>query len=410
MKESLFKKLTGLLLALILLVMTGIFFTNDSGLLDLRKTSIIIGVGLDFEGEELKLTAQLAVPQASENGADTQFTTVEGEGKTVACCLNDVNVKTGFYPKLVFCKLVLLGESCMEKDINTLLNYFYDNEYTGLTPIIAACKGEAGKLLSVQLPFGDSPTDSIQRLLSEEAQKSGNVATTDLNKFGQGYFSESGTAHMPYIIMNESTQEGGGTSGSGGSGEQPQGGGSGGSGGGEGQAQGGEKPDKTEFLCNRMAVFEKGYFKGVLDEQETFAFNLLNSKIRHAYTECTSGEERLVLGLRHCKGGVSLEIESGAPVLKLSFSAVAKRIVDENDSDSKKKSVSRTSEKDLESGEKTLTEQITALFERTKELNCDVLNVRELLYKKHNKYYETLKDSVFENVTLNCDVKLKSTS
>lgn len=410
MRESLFKKLTGLLLALLLLVITVVFFTNDSGLLDLRKTSVIIGVGLDYEGEKLKLTAQVAVPQASENGAETQFTTVEGTGKTVACCLNDINVKTGFYPKLVFCRLVLLGESCMEKDVNTLLNYFFDNEYTGLTPMIAACKGEANKMLTVQLPFGNSTTDSIQRLLSEEAQKSGNVATTDLNKFGQGYFTESGTAHMPYIIMNDSNQQGGGTSGAGGGGEQPESGGSGGSGGGEGQSQGGEKQEKTEFLCNRMAVFEKGYFKGVLDDKETFAYNLLNSKIRHAYTECTSGEERMVLGLRHCKGGVSLEIESGAPVLKLSFSAVAKRIVDENDTESKKKSMERTSEKDLESGVKTLTEQITALFERSKELNCDLLNVRDLLYKKHYRYFETLKDSVFENATLSCEVKLKSTS
>lgn len=407
MKESLFKKLTGLLLALILLVISVLFFTNDFGLLDLRKTSIIIGVGLDYDGENLKLTAQLAVPQASESGAATQFTTVEGEGTTVACCLNDVNVKTGFYPKLVFCKLVLLGESCLEKDVNELLNYFYDNEYTGLTPIVAACKGEAGKMLSVRLPFGDSPTDSIHRFLSDEAQKSGNVATADLNKFGQGYCSESGTAYMPYIIMNEGSQEDGGSGGSGGE--------SGSSGGGEGQSQGGgsgggEKPDTTEFLCNRMAVFDKGHFKGVLGEEETFAFNLLNSEIRHAYTECTGGDERLVLGLRQCKGGVSLEIESGAPVIKLSFSATAKRVEDEYDTESKRKGIRSTSKEDLKTGEENLTKQLTALFERIKELNCDVLNVRDLLYKKHYKYYETLKDSVFEKATLSLDVKLKSAS
>ncbi|MDE7257327.1 MAG: hypothetical protein K2N50_05170, partial [Clostridia bacterium] len=133
MKRPRLKRSLTILYLLVFAVLAFLFFTNDFGLLDLRKTSVVIGVGLDIEEDEVVLTAQLAVPQPAENGENTKFNVVTGEGATVAAALNEVNVKTGFYPKLVFCKLIILGESCFGENITKLLEYFYRNEYTGLT-------------------------------------------------------------------------------------------------------------------------------------------------------------------------------------------------------------------------------------------------------------------------------------
>ncbi|MDE7084207.1 MAG: hypothetical protein K2O81_03075, partial [Clostridia bacterium] len=176
MKRPRLKRSLTILYLLVFAVLAFLFFTNDFGLLDLRKTSVVIGVGLDIEEDEVVLTAQLAVPQPAENGENTKFNVVTGEGATVAAALNEVNVKTGFYPKLVFCKLIILGESCFGENITKLLEYFYRNEYTGLTLNIAACQGKASELIAQQFPCGNSATDVIDKLLSAEAQASGNVA------------------------------------------------------------------------------------------------------------------------------------------------------------------------------------------------------------------------------------------
>ncbi|MDE6849938.1 MAG: hypothetical protein K2J54_01295 [Clostridia bacterium] len=101
MKRPRLKRSLTILYLLVFAVLAFLFFTNDFGLLDLRKTSVVIGVGLDIEEDEVVLTAQLAVPQPAENGENTKFNVVTGEGATVAAALNEVNVKTGFYPKLV---------------------------------------------------------------------------------------------------------------------------------------------------------------------------------------------------------------------------------------------------------------------------------------------------------------------
>ncbi len=410
MKEKTFKRLIGILYAAVIIFLSVLFFTNDFGIVDLRKTSVIIGVGIDIDGDDLVLTAQLAVPQPAENGENTKFSTITGKGKTVACAINDVNVKTGFYPKLVFCKLVLLGESCFTRDTNTLLNYFFDNEYTGLTPKIAACSGKAGDMLSLKLPFGDSTTDFIERILSEEAQRSGNVSTADLNEFGQAYFTKSQAAYMPFIEFadeEEGNESGNGQSGGGQSGGQSGGGDPSAS---EGGGSGGGEGENIEFMCNRTAVFSDGVCKGILDEEEAFAFNLLNSKVRHAYTECGSGDERSVLGLRNCKGDIDLKVEKGIPTLTMSFKAIAKVMDDAKDQTSKKNADSRTPEEALKKGEKTITEQMQKLFKYCKEWQCDILGAKDLLYKKNYKYYDTFKDILYDKLEVKYEVKLKSIS
>ncbi|MGN1061033.1 MAG: Ger(x)C family spore germination C-terminal domain-containing protein [Candidatus Coproplasma sp.] len=397
-KESFFKRLSGFFIALLIITLSALFFTNDFGLVDLRKTSVIIGVGIDFEeDDEMVLTAQLAVPMPAENGENTQFTVVTGRGESVADALNDVNVKTGFYPKLVFCKLIIIGESCFSKDINSQLNYFFSNEYSGLTPKIAACNGKAGELFSMQLPYGDSVTDSVDRLLSDEAQKSANVSTANLNDFGQGYYSQSHASFMPYIEVSggerEGTDEGGEDGGQGGSLAL-----------GQGNSDGGEN---VEFFCGKTAVFSDGVLAGILSKEQAFAFNLLNGDIRRTFVSCGEGENATTISIRGCKGDISLKVEKGVPVLKLSFSAAAK-VQDDKTKRDKQRGEEETSAEVLRLGEDTIKAFMEDLYAYTNDIHCDVLGAKDLLYKKQNRYYETLKDSLTNTLTVVYEVKLRS--
>ncbi len=402
MKESFLKRVAGFAYAIIIALLAALFFTNDFGLVDLRKTSVIIGLGVDFENEkELNLTAQLAVPRPAENGENTEYSVVTGRGTSVAEALNDINGKTGFYPKLVFCKLIVIGESCFDKNINSQLNYFYSNEYSGLTPKIAACKGKAGDLFSLQLPFGDSATDSVDRLLSDEAQKSGNVSTVNLNEFGQDYYSKSGAAYMPYIETSGSGEQGGEEGGG------QQGGSGGGQSGGSSQSGGGGEQPTIEFSCGKTAIFSKGVFAGLLNDDQAFAFNLLDGDIRRASISFGEGDAAVTLSVRNCDGGISLKVEKGVPVLKLSFEAVAK-LQDDKKTEEAPKSDGRTPDEALRQGEQTLKGYMESAFGYSRSVGCDLFGVKDLLFKNQNKYYENLKDSVLQTVVVVYDVSLRS--
>lgn len=385
---------------LIFAVLAFMFFTNDFGLLDLRKTSVVIGVALDTEGDDVVLTAQLAVPQPAENGENTKFNIVTGKGPTIASALNEINVKTGFYPKLVFCKLIVIGESCFDRDLKTLLDYFFRNEYTGLTLSVAACEGKASELIAQQFPCGNSATDVIDKLLSDEARASGNVSTTTVKVLGEKLFSPSECAYMPYLENGILEEEGGG-----------EGGGSGGESGGSGGGGGGSQQcEESELVCDKCAVFSEGVCKGVLSKDQTFALNLLYGDVRHAFMESGESGEGHVLGLRDCKGDVVFKVEGDSAMLELKFAATVKIQDDERGFSPEKVKEGGVKDEILRTGEDTVCALFESLFNEIKSLGCDVFGLRTKLYKNYYGRYEEMKDGVYDNLEFKCAVRLKSSS
>lgn len=385
---------------LIFAVLAFMFFTNDFGLLDLRKTSVVIGVALDTEGDDVVLTAQLAVPQPAENGENTKFNIVTGTGPTIASALNEINVKTGFYPKLVFCKLIVIGESCFDRDLKTLLDYFFRNEYTGLTLSVAACEGKASELIAQQFPCGNSATDVIDKLLSDEARASGNVSTTTVKVLGEKLFSPSECAYMPYLENGILEEEGGG-----------EGGGSGGESGGSGGGGGGSQQcEESELVCDKCAVFSEGVCKGVLSNDQTFVLNLLYGDVRHAFMESGESGEGHVLGLRDCKGDVVFKVEGDSAMLELKFAATVKIQDDERGFSPEKIKEGGVKDEILRTGEDTVCALFESLFNEIKSLGCDVFGLRTKLYKNYYGRYEEMKDGIYDNLEFKCAVKLKSSS
>lgn len=400
MKSKKLKKSLSVLYILMFLALAFMFFANDFGLVDLRKTSVIIGVALDMEEDEVVLTAQLAIPQPAENGENTSFNVVTGRGATVAAALGEVNVKTGYYPKLVFCKLILLGESCFNTKLNELLDYFFRNEYTDLTLLVASCGGKASELIAQQFPCGNSATDVIDKLLSSEAQASGNVATVSVKDVGDKMFSQSAAVYMPYLengIIGGGGEEGG----SGGGGGEGSGGGSGGA---------SQQCEESELTCNKTAVFKGGLCAGILDETQTFGLNLLFNDVKHAFMESGEGEDLHVLGLRNCKGGVDLKFENGSPVIQFKFSSSVKVQDRDKGFALEEEKSSRVGDDILTGGEKTLSKAFQNLYETSAATDCDFLGIKDLLYKKFYDKYDQFSKTVLSGATVVCDVKLKSYS
>jgi Ger(x)C family germination protein len=406
-----FKKIQSLIYALVIIFLSFLFFTNDFGLVDIRKTSVIVGVGIDVEDEAVQVTAQVAVPQPAENGENTQFTGVNGSGQTVSEALNEINARIGFYPKLIFCKLIILGESCQGQDIFKVLDYFYRNEYTQLTPIVAMCKGSAGDLLQSKLPFGETAVVSIERLLSEEAKKTGNVSTVNLKCIGLQQYSPSTSCYMPYIESIDNSAEQGGQE-SEQSGQEGQGGGSSQSNQPNeqsGSSQGGQT--EKQLICSKTAIFSGGNFKGVLNEEEALALNLIRNEIRHTTLSCTADGDMFSLGLRECNGRIKLNIDGGKPKLIISFKAAAQiQDVDKASTPKQAAENKRVPDTVIKSAEENLKEKFDGIVQVMKREDCDFLGIKKLLYRLHYKYYDTFKDTLFDEMKVEYNVKIKSSN
>ncbi len=440
---------------LLIIALSALYFTNDFGLVDIHKTAIIAAVGVDVEGEEVQVTAQLAVPKPSQSGENVEYTEVQGSGETIADALNEINAKTGFYPKLQFCKLILLGDSCQKRNIFQVLGCFYRKNYSELTALVAMCKGKASEMLSMPVPTSDMNSTAIQRVLAEELKKSANVSSVSLKDIAVDNFSKSAAVYMPYVEANkqgtsaaggdgdnvggeppqgsqggsqgESGSQGGGSGesgggsgggesgGSGGSGSSG-GGGSGGSGGsGEsGGGSGGGSSDNAgqspvEFTARKTAIFSGGEFRGILDERQSFALDLIKNDIRLAVLPCDAGGLHYTLGLKGLGGGSKIKIEDGKPRLTLKFSANAqiagvKKVVDPDETASD----DVLSPEVIEGAKREIEGRFQSLIEVCREKNCDLLGVKNMIFKFDNKNFDEFADSVLGEMKVQYKIDIKS--
>lgn len=412
------------------------FFTNDFGIVDIHKTSIIVAIGIDSTENEVQVTAQLAVPKPSQSGDNVDYTEVQGSGETVADALNEINAKTGFYPQLQFCKLVLLGDNCKGKSIFQLMGCLYRKNYSELTALVAMCDGKASEFLSMPTATSDMTTTVIQRALADELEKSANVSSVNLKDIALANFSRSKSCYMPFIeaSVQGTSEEGGngdnvggdkpqigeggssgGSSGSGGggssSGEGGGGEGGGGSSSGEGGSSGGsggnQKP--VEFTARKTAIFRNGKFAGILNDQQAFALNVLQYEIGHAVLPCDTSEYHYTLGLGQNESGIDVKIVDGIPEVTLKFSAYGQVVGLKKPVEPKETTRDdKLSPEIIEAANKAVEARFDSLIDVCRQTDCDFLGIKEQIFKYHYRYFEDLKDDALQKMQIKYEVDIKS--
>lgn len=420
---------------ILFLLLSFLFFTNDFGLVDIHKTSIIVAVGIDTTEEQVQVTAQLAVPKPSQSGENIEYTEVQGCGETVSDALNEINAKTGFYPQLHFCKLILLGESCKNNDIFRVLGCLYRKNYSELTALVAMCNGKACQTLAMPTLTSDMTTTVIQRALSSELEQSANVSSVTLKDIAVAHFSRSEACYMPLIEANvQGTSEEGddvggdepktNSSGEGSSSSSSQGGGCGGdgsgssSGGKEGggsssgdssssSGSGNKKP--VEFTAKRTVIFKNGMYAGILNEQQAFALNIIKNSIRLAVLPCDTGEYHYTIGLGMADGGMDVAIVDNVPQVTFNFRAYAqitgiKRTLQPHETNFDDK----LSPELIQVANKALEERLASLMEVSRQTDCDFIGIKEQIFKKHYKRFDDLQFDALQKMQIKYNIDVKS--
>ena len=419
---------------LIVLTLLFLFLSGDFGLIDVQKTAIVMAVGIDREEDTFIVTSQIAVPKSSKQGGQSETVEIVSRGKTVADAFEEINAKTGWYPKLVFCHLIILGEKTAQQNVFDALDFFLLDEYMSDDCLVATCDGFAKDMLNVAALIDPSGSVAMQKILSPHAKRVGTVLPATLREFAIGYYGDSKSGYLP-IVKTQPQQEqiggetgGSGSGGSGGSGggggsdssgdsgdsggstSGSDGGGSGESGSGAQSGQGEQSKEKPVFSAGETALFVNGVRVDKLTVEETFAFNAVDGDLRlAAYTVENDGatcsltvkrntpKTKLKLGT---DGRATLKIEVVMAAGLLDYS---KALSLEGTSD-----VGEVPSGVFAASEKLLSSQIQTAFDKCRACGCDLFGIGERMQKYENKRYKTLKDSALENSLADVTVKFRN--
>lgn len=392
MKKINMQKVSRVIFCVLIAAMIFLFFANDFGLVDIHKASIVVAMGLDAEADGVSVTVQAAVPApAQQGGSGAAYTQVTGTGASVADALDDINAKTGFYPKLAFCNLVLLGQSCTSRNIFELLDYFYRGDFVPLTALVGLCSGGAEEALSQKPSDGGMSASAISRAMSEELRKSANACTVNLKMLAQCGGDVGGAAYMPYIESSDDGSSGGQA----GSSSQSTG----------SEASAGGEEGSAGFTCLKTAAFSQGQFIGVLNEEQAFAFNLIKNPVRLAVINAQSDGITYTLGLKNCRSSLSAKVSSGTPVLKAKFSA---RASVQSAEGAGIPSGQLVPDEVLRAAEQVIAERLGSLVAFCTENDCDLLGVGGFLFRHDNSSYPSVKDNLLSSLGAEYDISLVS--
>ena len=378
------------------------FFSNDFGLIDIEKTAIITAIAIDSAEDGYEATAQIAVPEATDKNSENKKAQISGTGGTIGAAIKDIGDKSGWFPNLQFCNVLIIGEELTHSNVFKVLDYFSKTLRVQDSALVVTTDKKAKELLEVSTPLDNISSFALQKILLKNPGFDSDVAETDIKNFCIDYYSESRSSYMPLVKLNKqetaATPDTGSGSGSGGGSS----GGSGGSSSGGGAGSGGTNSDgSTLFNARSTALFYEGVKAGELNEKETLALSALTDTFKGTTIELkdvtTNGETKnFLITVFRCNPKIIVDANEESLNVKIDLDVYC-RIVDQN---AEKSDVTYSKNVPLpdavkEKATEFFTTHINKLIEAEKTSGCDFLFLKRKLFQRRYKHYARYKDNFF---------------
>lgn len=376
-----------------------LFFTNDFGLIDVQKTAIVMAVGIDREEDSFLITSQIAIPQSSKQGKSSQSVQIVSRGKTVADAFEEINAKTGWYPKLVFCKLLLLGKSATAENVFDALDFFLRDEYLSDNCLVAACESSAKDMLNVTALVDQSGSLAMDKILSPHAERVGSVLTATLREFSIGYFSDSHSGFLPIITTVEQQEPFSAAAAQTSENEEQS-----------STENSGSEKEKQVFSASETALFVEGKWVGKLTKEESFAVSAVQNKLRLAAYSVPANDEYCTLSIRRNTPKTKLLLgEKDRAVFKITVDITA-GISDYSAAQDLNaiKDVGDVPKGVFTAAERKLASEIQRAFEKCRGCGCDLFGLQQRLQKYAPKRAPALQNTLLESALVEVSVSFKN--
>lgn len=425
------------------------YFTSDFNLIDIEKTAIIAAIGIDCAGDELCVTAQVAIPQATNQSATNSDAIITAQGKTVFDALDNISKETGWHPKLTFCNLVVLGNKVVSGKYMPIIDFLLTSNRFQNSAVLAAAETTAKEILSSSTPLDHISSFALQKILLKNYDKANPVLKTDIREFSASSRSHSSFAFMPLIkviqtddkskgddsgqqnssmsfysdndckadLLNRNfmakrdeddkkTEGKSGGEGNGGDSSGGSGGGSGGSGGGQ---QG--KEGSSVFDATYTNLFSNGKYCCSLSPEQTNVYALLTKSARESFMPVTLKRNNrdvnalitIVRNQKHMK----LKIVDGVPYFDIKLTLICEKEELYGDEDiGELKDLKKVSDKGLAALKEKTEKIIEEIVDISKTYDCDLFQVKDKLYQfNHEHFYDFEKDILSRmkvNILVDC--------
>lgn len=388
------------------LIIFGIIFINfltlDFLLIDVEKTALIVALGVDKTESGYEVTAQIAVPEATNQSTKSNESVIYAKGSTLFDAVEDIGTRTGWYPKLSFCNLIILGNSVFEENVMGVIDFFVRSYKVEDSAILCASEKSAKEVLLSISPLDNISSFALSKIFVRDHSNASPILTTSIKDFSIRYYSPCKLGYMPMVKMIDTEDKGDNTSqassltsNSGASGEQA-------------------KNTPVVYDAETCILFSNGNKIGEISGDECLFFSLFDKTVSESYfnltVEDSDGNSGMALiGLKKSRAKLKLEFENSTPILKGNIK-IWLQIIDTDFPQEMKEiaSIGRLNDDMLNKAKEYVTYTLENLFKKTKNLNCDLFEAQNMLYRYHNEKFESYTKDLIKNLKCNFSVSCQN--
>ncbi len=396
---------------LIIIIILFIYFISaDFNSINIEKTALIVSLGVDKSDKGYSVTAQIAIPQGdAKSSSQNSESIINGEGETLYEAVNQIGEQTGWYPKMTFCNLVILGESLLTENVMSVVDFFVRSYKIEDSSILCSCEGSAKDLLKSISPLDNVSGFALSKIFVRDFDTASRVMTSTIKNFTIAHFSRSNYGFLPYVKIVKTDDEvitsDSGLSGS--SGESSSGDAS--------SSQGGGSSNQSKpvvYDATNTVLFSNGKIVGKLDKEDTLFFSLLYKKVNEASFTVTShdndGKEgKFLISITKATHNLEVKFNGDTPYFSTNLDLWLK-VTDVNfpQSISEVSNLGKLNSETLYKATVYAEERLKSLFEKVRQSGCDLFQAKALLYKhypkKYDKYSSTIKNDIKPKIQVKC--------
>ena len=373
--------------ALIFIIILGLFLTNNGGLIQIEKTAIVSAIGIDEENGELVITAQVILPQASDTSENAKAV-VSGTGATIGSAIHNIGNDTGWYPKLSFCKIIIVNQAIVDEKISEVINYLLYSTKIYDSVLLCASKQSAKDVLTATSPLDILSAYSLEKIFLKNPGKASNVFYTRAKDLAENMTSLSKSGMMPLIDIDNNDDIG--------------------------KVEPTEKPPEESlkdviFKSYETLLFNEGKISGQLSKTQTQTYNFLYKDMQESYYSVSYGNTDALLRINDSKRKVKITCDNQNIYLSLTLELKATLVEIKKNEEIILLPTPKILPKELtDNASLQLKNSIISLFDTMKDTKSDIFFIRESLYEKHPVKYKNLSQNYLERIKFSVNASVSS--
>lgn len=362
---------TGVCLFL-LLCLTGCWSARE-----VNDLEIVIGVGVDKSDipDNIRFTAQIVKPgemrqpaQEGGGGSGSAFWNVQSTGTSLFNAVRDITHKTGNRLFVSHSQLVVFGNEIAAEGIEKYMDFFLRTHEMRPTALILIANGTAEDVLNIKPEKEKLPAMHIAKLIDAYGFTS-HFIKMNLQDFSTRMMSKTSSPIAPLVEVSRDA----------------------------------ENPD---FRFSGLAVFKNLKMVGALNRDEARGLLWVTGDVKSGIINVTGpdGQGMVVLEILKVKSKVTPQFKEGKLYMHIEIkeeASITEQLTEESLVTVPALELLQKKQEEIIRGE------ITAAFEKSKELGTDVFDFGEMVHKKYRSEWEQMEqdwDSVYKSIELSVDV------